>query len=51
MAEYVKEKKKVLKELGIKLTKAQSWKLAEFKDEASVDRFVHDVIINYKYDD
>jgi hypothetical protein len=43
---YIDEKKKILKDMHIKLADEQMARLEAMTNEREIDRFVHDFIIN-----
>lgn len=49
MSEYIEEKIRVLKELGIKLNKEQKNHMCSLNSEIAIDNYAHDLIIKHIY--
>ena len=49
MSEYILEKIKVLKQLGIKLNKEQKDHMYSLKSEIAIDNYAHDLISKHVY--
>lgn len=51
MDAYIKRKIKILRQLGIRLTKNQIDHMYSLTSEIAIDNFTHDIIVNSEDDD